>query len=107
MNNFQQEFRLPPRPSKPEKPVKLINELRKLSKSIICNCQNNQLETASDEMTLLSQKLDEIDDSNLLSFGTGTLREIVSVLLMIQSANRMAVSKGMSAMYTNHSSFNI
>jgi len=107
MNNFQQKFSLPPRPSKPEKPVWLIDELQKLSETIIDNCENDQLEQASQKMTLLNQKLDEIDDKTMLAHGTGTLKEIVSALQIIQSANRIAVSKGLAAMVLNNPLFNI
>ena len=107
MNNFQQKFSLPPRSPKPEKPVWLIDELQKLSETIIDNCENGQLEAASDKMMQLSKKLDEIDDKTMLAHGTGTLKEIVSALQIIQSANRIAVSKGLAAMVLNNKLFNI
>ena len=107
MNNLQQLFSLPPKPSKPEKPVKLINELQKLSETIIHNCENDQLDKASKKMTLLNQKLDEIDDSTMLDFGTGALREIILALQVIQDANRIALSKGLAATVVSNPLFNI
>jgi hypothetical protein len=107
MNQFQPEFSLPPRPSKPKKPVGLIDELKKLSETIIDNCENDQLEKASEKMSQLNQKLDEINDRTMLDFGTGTLREIVSALQVIQSANRIAISKGLAAAVVSNPSFNI
>jgi hypothetical protein len=106
MSNFQQQFSLPPRPSKPKKPVKLINDLRKLSETVIDNCENEQLEKASEKMTQLNQTLDEIDDKTMLDFGTGTLREIVFALQIIQSANRIAISKGLAAAVHSNPLFN-
>jgi hypothetical protein len=107
MNNLRQEFSLPPRPSKPEKPVRLIAEIQKLSETIIDNCENDQLVKASEKMTLLNEKLDEIDDNTMLNLGTGTLKEIVSALQVIQSANRMVISKGLAATAINNPIFNI
>ena len=46
------------------------------------------------------------DDKTLLDFGTGALREIVSALQVIQSANRIAVSKGLAAIVINNPFFN-
>ena len=107
MNNLQQKFSLPPRPSKPAKPVRLIAELHKLSETIIDSCENDQLEKTSERMSQLNRKLDEIDDRTMLDFGTGTLKAIVSALQVIQSANRIAISKGLAATVVNNPIFNI
>jgi|GEM_PF-6235464 len=76
-----------------KKSPKIIGEIAALCRSIIRNCEQDDLETVLAKIDGVKIKLDEIDDDIMFEGGNSTMREMISVLQMVQQANKIAVAK--------------